>query len=115
MTNPLDDKIEAKENAFAALDRLYDENGEALRRLATEDFPNHELKYCKDCKHYRPERLLQILTLGIESPYESARCTRPKINLVSMDAGKTFCSSERISYHSIDTCGSDGKYWEARK
>ena len=32
-----------KELAFEALDRLYDENGEALRRLATEDFPNHEL------------------------------------------------------------------------
>jgi hypothetical protein len=32
-----------KENAFKALDRLYNENGEALRRLATEDSPNHEL------------------------------------------------------------------------
>jgi hypothetical protein len=37
MTNPLDDKIEAKENAFAALDRLYDENVECLRRLAMGD------------------------------------------------------------------------------
>jgi hypothetical protein len=39
MTNPLDDKIEAKENAFAALDRLYDENGECLHRLAMEEPP----------------------------------------------------------------------------
>jgi hypothetical protein len=40
MTNPLDDKIEAKENAFAALDRLYDENVECLRRLAMGEPPN---------------------------------------------------------------------------
>jgi hypothetical protein len=37
MTDPLDDNIEAKENAFAALDRLYDENGECLHRLAMEE------------------------------------------------------------------------------
>ena len=37
MTDPLDDNIEAKENAFAALDRLYDENGECMRRLAMEE------------------------------------------------------------------------------
>jgi len=40
MTDPLDDKIEAKENAFAALDRLYDENRECLHRLAMEEPPN---------------------------------------------------------------------------
>ena len=39
MTDPLDDNIEAKENAFAALDRLYDENGECLHRLAMEEPP----------------------------------------------------------------------------
>jgi hypothetical protein len=39
MTNPLDDKIEAKENAFAALERLYDENVECLHRLAMEEPP----------------------------------------------------------------------------
>jgi hypothetical protein len=37
MTDPLDDKIEAKGNAFAALDRLYDENGECMHRLAMEE------------------------------------------------------------------------------
>jgi hypothetical protein len=37
MTDSLDDNIEAKENAFAALDRLYDENGDCMRRLAMED------------------------------------------------------------------------------
>jgi hypothetical protein len=34
---PLDDNIEAKENAFDTLDRLYDENGECMRRLAMEE------------------------------------------------------------------------------
>lgn len=37
MIDPLDDKIEATENAFAALDRLYDLNGECMRRLAMEE------------------------------------------------------------------------------
>jgi hypothetical protein len=37
MTDPLDDKIESKGNAFAALDRLYDENEECLHRLAMEE------------------------------------------------------------------------------
>jgi hypothetical protein len=39
MAESLDDNIEAKENAFAALDRLYDENGECLHRLAMEEPP----------------------------------------------------------------------------
>lgn len=39
MTDPLDDNIEAKENAFAALDRLYDENEECLHRLVMEEPP----------------------------------------------------------------------------
>lgn len=34
MTDP------AEEKAFAALDRLYDENSECLRRLATEEWKN---------------------------------------------------------------------------
>lgn len=76
-----------------------------------------DLKYCKNCKHCRPDRLLQIVSFGIESPYDTAICVRPKIDLISGGyKQRNFCSTERISYSTIDTCGIDAKYYyEARK
>jgi len=76
-----------------------------------------DLKYCKNCKHCRPDRLLQIVSFGTESPYDTAICVRPKNDLVSGGyTQRNFCSTERISYSTIDTCGIDAKYYyEARK
>ena len=75
-----------------------------------------DLKYCKNCKHCRPDRLLQIVSFGTESPYDTAICVRPKIDLISGYNQRNFCSTERISYSTIDTCGIDAKYYyEARK
>lgn len=58
MTDPLDDKIEAKENAFAALDRLYDENEECLHRLAMEEPP---IKTKELLELYGNENLEQLI------------------------------------------------------
>jgi hypothetical protein len=70
-----------------------------------------DLKYCKNCKHCRPDRLLQM------SPYEYAICVRPSNDLVSGGyKQRNFCRTERISYSTIDTCGIDAKYYyETRK
>lgn len=75
-----------------------------------------DLKYCKDCEHCRPEIAEIIFTFGFGDGLKHARCARPKDNdLVSGKSCQEFCSYERISYHTIDTCGKDAKYFEARK
>lgn len=75
-----------------------------------------DLKYCKNCKHCRPEIAEIIFTLGFGDGLEYARCVRPRGNdLVSGNSVKTFCSCERSTYYTIDTCGKDAKYYEARK
>ncbi len=76
-----------------------------------------DLKYCKNCKHCRPEIAEIIFTLGFGDGLEYARCVRPRGNdLVSGKSVQPFCSCERISYSAIDTCGIDAKYYyEARK
>jgi hypothetical protein len=75
-----------------------------------------DLKYCKNCKHCRPNRLMHILSLGTINLYEFAKCMRPQPDdLVSQSPKFFYCSTERTSYFTIDTCGTEGKYWEARK
>lgn len=76
-----------------------------------------DLKYCKNCKHCRPEIAEIIFTLGFGDGLEYARCVRPRDNdLVSGKCAQRFCFCERISYSTIDTCGRDAKYYcEARK
>jgi hypothetical protein len=73
------------------------------------------MKLCKDCKYYRPEILERIVTLGFLDGSEHAKCARPTDdNFVSGGASKKYCSVERKDYHSVDACGTKGKYWEER-
>ena len=74
-----------------------------------------DLKYCKNCKHCRPDRFLQIISFGLFTPFDTAKCVRPKIDLVSGGVQLEYCRAERMSYHTIDTCGENAKYFEARK
>jgi hypothetical protein len=73
-------------------------------------------KYCKDCKFCKPTRLMQILSLGMLNPYEFATCSRPiSDNLVDGKPKLSFCENQRVDYDSLDTCGTNAKYFEARK
>lgn len=76
-----------------------------------------EPKLCKNCVYYHPDRFLQIISFGLFTPFDTAKCVRPKTDLVSGGyKQRNFCSTERISYSTIDTCGIDAKYYyEARK
>jgi hypothetical protein len=78
-----------------------------------------ELKKCKDCAYCRPDVLMQILSLGFDNGLYGAKCVREQPNKYDLVSGNkckpTLCSSERISYRYIDTCGENAKYWEARK
>jgi hypothetical protein len=74
-------------------------------------------KLCKDCKYCRPDWIIKIISFGIESEYQFAKCARPiSGDLVSgTEKLNTFCSCERVSYDVINTCGKDAKYFEAKK
>lgn len=72
--------------------------------------------YCKDCKHCRPEIADIIFTLGFGDGLKYARCARPNVtDLVSGKSCQNLCSYERVSYYTVDTCGKDAEYFEARK
>ena len=75
-----------------------------------------EPKLCKNCVYYHPDRFLQIISFGLFTPFDTAKCVRPKIDLVSSGVQLEYCRAERMSYYTIDTCGENAKYYyEARK
>lgn len=81
--------------------------------MSSEEF---QLKFCKDCKHCRPDWFASIITLGYIQPYDYAKCNRPgRENLVSGAKETTYCSVERMTYIAIDNCGENAKYWEAMR
>lgn len=62
-------------------------------------------RFCKDCRHYRPEGKFQDLSQQIEF----AKCARPEyLELVGGRAG-TYCSTLR-KYD----CGAAGDLWEPK-
>lgn len=73
-------------------------------------------KLCKDCKYCRPDWMTKIFTFGIDNGYEYAKCTRPIFgDLVSGTTRmNNFCSCERVSYITIETCGKEAKYFEQK-
>jgi hypothetical protein len=77
-------------------------------------------KLCKDCKFCRKYPLaafLSVISFGLVDAYEFARCIRPgKLNLTSGRVPTdSYCSCERVSYYTIDTCGEEAKYYEPRR
>lgn len=76
-------------------------------------------KLCKDCKFCKKDplaALVSIITFGLVDAYEFANCARPqKSNLVSGRNPEKFCSCERVSYISIDTCGEEAKYFQPKR
>jgi hypothetical protein len=76
-------------------------------------------KLCKDCKFCRKYPLaafLSVISFGLVDAYGFANCARPqKSNLVSGRNLENFCSCERVSYYTIDTCGEEAKYYEPRR
>lgn len=70
--------------------------------------------FCKDCKHF---------TKFFLEPKRFGKCKRTKTtgpNYYLVD-GKgnlndmNYCSCERVSYSTIDTCGKEAIYFEAKK
>lgn len=87
-------------------------NPESLRVLVDDA----TRKVCRDCKFCRPVSRFDILGWG-ESRWHSATCNRPsriEIDIVSGRTEAPYCSCERTSYETIDTCGANAKYFEAR-
>ena len=75
-------------------------------------------KLCKDCKHYKKDWISHILSFGITvgNNGEYDMCGRKKNNnLVTGRDKPSFCEIERRDWYSLDVCGVDGKYFEARK
>ena len=73
-----------------------------------------EPKYCKDCKHSRPDFWEKVSMLVFRYGEECAVCLRYS------NGAKTLCRNERLDYKDrngvkLDTCGTDAKYYEARK
>ena len=74
------------------------------------------MKFCKDCKNaYLP--FVDWLFLG---GYRFAKCRRKYLSTIDKVTGEekyldTFCSTEREDYGIIDSCGTDAKYFEAKK
>jgi hypothetical protein len=78
-----------------------------------------EAKFCKDCKFCKRSFYDLIFLLGT---YEFAMCTRPgpmetrtKHLVTKKLQPYGYCSSERITYKWVDTCGAIPKYFEAKK
>ena len=73
------------------------------------------MKLCKDCKHSQPSIWERILRFMFPSLQPRDICKR------YYDRRKeTLCVNERMNLQDqyqnrIDTCGSDAKYYEARK
>jgi hypothetical protein len=69
--------------------------------------PQGPRRLCKDCAHCKPEPFFG---------FSFAKCTRPTgdICLVTGDPKRIhdYCSVERKSYGSLDTCREIGRYWE---
>ena len=79
------------------------------------------LKLCKDCrwaKRFWSDIIIDPFHLG----WTYARCCRPGSRraeeMLPVDGRRgsgTFCSIERkYYYYTLDMCGPEGKYWEAK-
>ena len=72
-------------------------------------------KLCKDCKHYKTNFLSRILSFFSDNG-EFDMCGRKKNNnLVTGGNNPSFCEMERRDYFTLDVCGPEGKYFEAKK
>lgn len=75
------------------------------------------MKFCKDCAHGALER--RAMGMSLASTWDRI-CDRRLAKIVDLVEGaKTkkvgrWCSDERKRGRFRDTCGPDGKYWQAK-
>ena len=78
-----------------------------------------ETKFCKDCKFCKRSLSDFIFLFGT---YRFAMCARPGLKEINTEylvhkkhQPDKYCSSERMTYQWVDTCGAEGKYFEAKR
>ncbi len=73
------------------------------------------MKLCKDCKYAHTDFFNRLF-----GQYDFAHCRRPFFKSINPVTGKpeyhrTYCAVERENFGSLDTCGSEAKYFEEKK
>ncbi len=76
---------------------------------------NKETKFCKDCKHYRPEFIPKWW--DFRNNYKGALCMAKPFVHVDLETGErtstgSFPSIIRMAF---GECGPEGKLWEAKE
>jgi hypothetical protein len=71
-------------------------------------------KLCKDCKYHKKDWISHTFPFfGAKGYFDE--CRREKNDNLVVGGGRTtFCEIERRDYYSLDVCGVEGKYWEAK-
>ena len=75
-------------------------------------------KFCKDCKFCKRGLTDYLFLFGT---YRFARCDHPRLTrggeyyVDGSLRGEKYCSNEREYYQTLDVCGPDAKYFEAKK
>ena len=65
------------------------------------------MKFCSDCRQYQRD-LFDVLTFT----HRYSKCKRTAIN--HPDLAENYCSMEREEWLHKETCGPEGKYFEAK-